>query len=131
MQELHFEDIQDNIVIIKVNRSYDPTKTAPSLYDCTRGAWKNRLSYVEQANYALSVQNGIVLEVYKILDWQLASKANERSTVPYNPQTDDGRVLFIGEVAPDVIRNRYLNASVKPLYKRGEASPVKVILKSN
>jgi hypothetical protein len=34
------EDITDNIIIIKINRSYKPDMSDLQLYDVTRGCWK-------------------------------------------------------------------------------------------
>jgi hypothetical protein len=46
-----------------------------------------------------------------------------------NPEHTAGRVEFVGKVAPDEIRGKYIGRSVAKLFKRGEASPVKVFLK--
>ena len=40
-----------------------------------------------------------------------------------------GRVEFVGKVAPDEIRNKYIGRSFAKLYKRGEVNPVKVFRK--
>lgn len=45
--------------------------SAESLYDCTRGCWKNGIGYAEQADYVLSFVDGIVFEVYEVQRWML------------------------------------------------------------
>ena len=40
-------DIIEDVVIIKINKSYFPGMTALELYDVTRGCWKRRIESVE------------------------------------------------------------------------------------
>lgn len=122
-------DITDNIVIIKVNRSYREGMSALELYDITRGCWKRSLSSVNGSEFALAVVNGIVKEVYRIEAWLPAEEVT-RETIPYNEKNDAGRIAFQGAVAMENVRKKYLNNSVVELFKRGEANPVKVIRNS-
>ena len=121
------EDITDNIIIIKINKSYKSGMDAEHLYDVTRGCWKVSIPYASQADYALSVVFGEVKEVYKIFEWVPASE-ERRKTIEYDAEIEKGRIIFKGEVAPDNIRQKYLYKNVKGLYKRGEANPVKVFM---
>lgn len=74
VHELTLADITDNIVIIKINRSYHEEMSALELYDITRGCWKRTLSSVKDTEYALAAANGIVKEVYRIEAWFPAEK---------------------------------------------------------
>lgn len=130
MKELQIQDIQDNLVVIKINQSYREGMTAAELYDVTRGSWKRKIESVKDAKYALSVSDSKVIEVYEIKEW-LPSEQVIRETIPYDPEKVAGRISFNGEVAGDEIRARYIDASVKALFKWGEADPVKVIHKYN
>ena len=125
---LTLEDIKDNIVIIKINKSYREGMNETELYDVTRGCWKRKIASVENADYALAVVYGIVKEVYQIDEW-LPAENEVRETIPYNEAADAGRIIFKGRTANEEIRRKYLNHSVAGLFKRGEASPVKVIMK--
>lgn len=128
VQELTLENIKENIVIIKINKSYREGMSETELYDVTRGCWKRKIASVEKADYALAVVYGIVKEVYQIDEWLLAE--NEvRETIPYNEAVDAGRIIFKGRTADEEIRKKYLDYSVAGLFKRGEVAPVKVILK--
>ena len=120
-------DITENIIIIKINKSYESGMDAERLYDITRGCWKISIPYASQADYALSVVFGEVKEVYKIFEWVPASE-EKRKTIEYDAEIEKGRIIFKGEVAPDNIRQKYLYKNVKGLYKRGEANPVKVFM---
>ena len=127
-QKLTMEEIRENIVIIKINKSFREGMSKTELYDVTRGCWKRKIASVEKAEYALAVVYGIVKEVYQIDEWLLAE--NEvRETIPYNEAVDAGRIIFKGRTADEEIRKKYLDYSVAGLFKRGEIAPVKVILK--
>ena len=128
MQELKRTEIAEPIVIIKINRSYHDGISAEELYEITRGCWaKRNLKSVEKAEYALTVVFGEIKEVYAIDGWMHASQLN-RKIYPYNPETENNRIGFAGEIAPDDIRQKYVGKSVKGLFKRGDANPVRVFL---
>ena len=119
------EDITDNIIIIKINRSYKPDMSDLQLYDVTRGCWKISIPYASRADYALAVSYGLVKEVYQIFQWYQASE-EIRETIKYDPEKEKGRIVFKGKVASDEIRNRYLGKNVKGLYKKGDMNPARV-----
>lgn len=73
--------------------------------------------------------NGIVIEVYQIDIW-LPAEEEIRETIPYSANTDVGRIIFRGKAADEKIRQKYRDHSVSGLFKRGEARPIKVIIKS-
>lgn len=128
-QKLTMEEIRENIVIIKINKSFREGMSKTELYDVTRGCWKRKIASVEKAEYALAVVYGIVKEVYQIDEWLLAE--NEvRETISYNEAVDAGRIIFKGRTADEEIRKKYLDYSVAGLFKRGEVAPVKVIIKT-
>lgn len=124
MRELQLQDIQENIVIIKLNKSYHHGMSALELYDITRGSWKRKIESVKAAEFALAVYDGIVLEVYIIDKWS-PSEEVIRETIPFDAASVAGRITFSGAVADESIREKYVGTSVKALYKWGEADPVK------
>lgn len=127
MEKLSVDDLQGNIAIIKINKSYKNGMSPLELYDITRGCWKRRLESVQDVEIVLAVLFGEVKEVYAVKSWMDASKLN-RKTILYDAEVEKGRIGFSGEVASGDIRSKYLGKSVAGLYKRGEANPVKVFL---
>lgn len=130
---LDWKDITDNIMIIKVNRSYKPGMSEQEKYDVTRGMWKLNLERAERVKYALSVYFGEVIEVYAPTSWHKGGETlkltrdidildSNRERMHYQ-----GRYEFVGKVAPQKVRSRYVGKSVAPLFKRGEANPIKFI----
>ena len=127
-EKLGRRDLEENIVIIKINQSYREEMSALELYDVTRGCWKRKLESVEKAEYVLAVAYGIVKEVYKVDRWFSADQLN-RETINDEPEDHVGRIAFEGSVADESVRSKYLEKSVANLYKFGEADPVKVFLR--
>ena len=119
---LNREDITENVIAIKINRSYKEHMTKTELYEITRGYWKLNIHKAEQTEYAFSIHNGIVLEVYKIERW-LPAGSVPRPTLP-DADIPKGRYVFVGEVA-EKIRNKYIGKSIANLYRKGEANPIK------
>lgn len=123
MKYLTLSDITDDIVIIKINQSYYEGISAEALYDYTRGIWKRSIKSVSVADYALSVANSIVIEVYKIDHWMPATET-EFKMRKIDPKRASERIAFVGKVAEDSVRERYIGKSVAYLFKNGAANPV-------
>jgi len=123
MKYLTLSDITDDIVIIKINQSYYEGISAEALYDYTRGIWKRSIKSVSVADYALSVANSIVIEVYKIDHWIPATET-EFKMRKIDPKRASERIAFVGKVAEDSVRERYIGKSVAYLFKNGAANPV-------
>ena len=123
---LSVDDITDDTVIIKINKSYTPYMSALELYDITRGCWKRRIDSVSSAKYALATVYGEVVEVYKI-DYWVPSILLNRQTIPYDRAIEKGRIGFFGCVAEQKVREKFIGKSVKNFFKKGEANPVKLI----
>lgn len=123
-----YDDIAENIIAIKVNRSYNENMTENELYDIARGCWKIDIKKAQQADYVISVYKGIIIEVYKIEQW-LPAELLRRTTLPY-VEADKGRYGFDGKIAGKEIRDKYIGKSMEALYKRGEANPIKYFFPS-
>ena len=128
MEYLSERDIHHDLVVIKINRTYYDGISAEALYDYTRGIWKRKIESVSVADYALSVVFGIVVEVYKIDHWMPASETKFTAR-KVDPKKAAERIAFVGSVAEESVRKRYIGKSVANLYKYGDANPVRVFLK--
>ena len=49
------EDIKDDLVVIKINKTYRDGMSAEELYDYTRGIWRRKIESVSIADHALCV----------------------------------------------------------------------------
>ena len=117
------EDIIENVIAIKISQAYRENMTELELYEATRGYWKIDVKRAERADYVFCVYKGIIKEVYKIKEW-LPAGTIPRSTLP-DAETPADRYEFVGEVAKEAIRSKYIEKSIANLYRKGEANPIK------
>ena len=80
------KDITENIVIIKINQLYRFGMSELELYETTRGIWRRKIESVQDAEYALAVSHGTVVEVYQIDQWYPAG------TIPMQTRTLDPEI---------------------------------------
>lgn len=106
-----FEESNDiKYCIIKINDYW--MNERGSVYETVRKHWRVNLNRVKKIPYVLASHNSIVIEVFEVDQWYLAED------VP-------GRSMFDGHVAPDNIRNLFINKRLPKKYtKKGLASPV-------
>lgn len=118
-QELVFE--HDAILII-VNKSAKTT----NLYDAVRYCWRVNKERAETYPYVMAVVNGVIKDVYKPIEWKEATTENFPE---YTWQESDaGRYGFVGELADDEIRIKYIGKKVPDRYrKKGAATPIRYI----
>ena len=114
-------DITEPSLLIRISRAYDANMTEQELYDITRSSWKVNYDRVQNVEYAFSIYQGQILEVYKVAGWYGAgttfAERNEDALT-------SGRFEFVGTIAEDDVRDKYINKSAKHLFKPGNASPV-------
>jgi hypothetical protein len=116
-------EIHDPVLLIRIPQLYEQGMGDEELYDCTRGVWKLGVRR-EGATFAIAVIDGVVLEVYAIDHWQPAG------TSSYLTRKDiavPGRWEFVGRVAPEAVRSRYVGRSVKSYLPRGLQNPVRYV----
>lgn len=123
VNDLAREDITENVIAIKINRSYREGMSKEALYEVTRGYWRLDVKRAEKAQYIFSVYGGVIKEVYEIMGW-LPAGTVPRPTLP-EAEIPVGRYEFVGEIAEDSVRNRYIERSIADLYRKGEANPIK------
>jgi hypothetical protein len=115
-------NIEDPVLLIRINRYYHYGMTERELYDATRGVWKigeNR----DNAKYAFAVYGGVVREVYRIREWLPAGTTfSTRGDL-----TDDTRWEFVGEVAEKSIRDKYLFKSVEEYLPNHAQNPIRYV----
>jgi uncharacterized protein len=95
-------------IIININRLYTRGISAQKLYDSTRASWIVGTKR-ERVKYAIASYRGLVREIYEIKKWQ--------------PNGD--RWEFVGHVAEDIIRDKYLNQSLENYIIKGGQNPIR------
>lgn len=116
--------VTDPVLAFKINKTFHYGMTERELYDYTRHSWElgERRS---KAKYALTVYHGVVQEVYVIKKWlpqnstpNLKSERGELEDASINSD----RWEFVGEVAPQRIREKYLYRDVSGYLKSKQSS---------
>jgi len=102
--------VRHNAILLTINRYYRKTMTPLELYEMTRGIWRVGPRRNE-AEYALALYKGKVLEVYRIVQWYPAGTL-EYQTRNSSEFKNSGRWEFSGEVAPHEIRDEYFDCYV-------------------
>jgi len=115
-QRLSTLRVDDRVIAISINEQYPHCKDAAELYRATRGLWRLKKERAENAKYAFAVYRGVVKEVYEIDKWLPATKAfsdfwveklgSQGRTI--SPAEHVGRYEFIGNLAPEAIRQKYI-----------------------
>lgn len=119
-------DIEENVILIRINKLYHDAISVDELYEVTRGIWRVGIRR-EKAEYAFSIYKGIVKEVFIIESWHPAC------TTPYKLRSmieaisnveKSGRWEFKGKLAEEKIRNKYIGKSFKEYFKFGASNPI-------
>jgi hypothetical protein len=115
-------NIREPAILVRINRLYRYGMSPVDLYDATRSAWKVG-PRADAAELAFSVFEGVIREVYRIAEWLPAGST-------FNSRRDGlgkdvpGRWEFVGTVAEDKTRKRYVNRYVGHLFTQGAQSPI-------
>jgi len=120
-------DITDSVVLIRINQLFRNGMTSTELYEATRGVWKLDLGRASGAKYVFAVFEGIVKEVYEPQKWQPASADGYVTRNELTQEDVEGRIEFVGKLAPDYIRSMYVDKSVAKDFPQGSQNPCKYI----
>lgn len=111
--------IDEPVVAININRQYPRARNAEDLYQVTRSMWRISRERAKRARYAFAVYQGEIKEVYEIDRWMPITEATRRywkerehsQGVDFQ-ETHEGRSEFIGKVASDEIRKKYVGKRI-------------------
>ncbi|MFV0516955.1 MAG: LEM-3-like GIY-YIG domain-containing protein [Aminipila sp.] len=126
VEKLAKEDIDDDVILIRINQNYRSDLHPNELYDVTRGIWMINIERAKNIKYAFAVYDGLIIEIYTIACWLPAG-----TSYSYRIDKVEGkytkRYEFIGNIAPEEIRNKYINKNVADLFKTGNQNPIMFI----
>ena len=109
----------EKIMAITIN---NPSKDPKDLLEKTSSAWRLNPTKAEKAEFILSVSAGICCEVYVAEKWVPAST----KYFPNLTNDIDHRFGFLGKIAPDDVRKRFVDKPVPTSFvrKKGSANPI-------
>ncbi len=113
--------IANDCVIININGQYNRCMGPNGIYQATKGTWRMNANRVKNIKYVLSEYRGLIIEVFEVDEWY-------RKERPYSSGNKVGQTYmgweFNGKVAPNNIRNLYINKTIAHLKKKGQANPI-------
>ncbi|MCO6043317.1 hypothetical protein NG895_05305 [Aeoliella sp. ICT_H6.2] len=117
--------ITDPVLLVNISRAFHYGMSPIELYDATRSAWVLGAKK-DEVKYVFGVYQGIVREVYEVTYW-LPGGSSMRYDDYHGNKAKSHRWEFVGILAPEEIRRKYLNRSVEEYFKRGSQNPVKYV----
>jgi len=106
------EDIVEKCIIIKINQNGINYYNG-DIYETTRQHWRISIDRARDADYILSVHNQVVIEVFTNMVWS---------------RSDENRIHFVGDLADDSIRGKYIGKRIPQIYREyGNASPCQYV----
>lgn len=118
--------IKHKVVLINIARSFRFGMMPIELYDATRAAWVIAPER-HHPDYALCVFQGIVREVYEIAGWVPGGRTMRYLDQNVSRPDEPGRREFVGRVAADEVRRRYVGKSVAEHFAPGAQAPIKYV----
>lgn len=111
----NLEAVIEDVVLIKINRSFKENMTPEELYKATSISWVASFEKTESRNikYYCAVYQNKIIEVYKFLSYEEEI-----------PKRTPARYILNGVLAEDGIRNQLLNMDVSSIHK-GKGNPIK------
>lgn len=116
-------NITEPTLLININKNFRYGISPMELYDVTRSAWKLGAKR-EVVRYAMSIYRGIVREVYEVTAWIRGGRSIRSDDLTNSRFKPKGRWEFVGIVAEDKIRKRYVGKSVAKYFKKGAQNPL-------
>lgn len=117
------DKIGNDCILININKRYKRGSGEQSIYQATKETWTIDKDKLPRLKYVLSEYRGLIVEVFKVDKWYEKERGYTPKAKKYG-QTKIG-YGFDGVVAPDEIRNLYLNKSIAHTKKKGAASAIR------
>ncbi len=120
--KISIDEFDNDSILIRINKHYYSGMSEHELYEATRGIWVVSEKSCQKVKYAMAVYGGIIREVYSIAAWfpEGATMYSTRS-----PQSEkQNRFEFVGRIADDIIRQKFLHKYVGHLWGNGTQNPI-------
>lgn len=115
--------IKEPTILININKLFRHGMSDVELYDATRAAWKVSRRSAERVELACSVYQGVIREVYEVAHW-LPEGSTMVSHADRGRKVNPMRLEFVGRIAKEKTRKKYVGKSVTNLFKQGAQNPI-------
>jgi hypothetical protein len=119
--------IGSDCVLININRTYKRGNGSDPIYQATKETWLISKHKLPQIKYVLSEFRGLIVEVFEVKKWYAKQRPKYKTDKETNIkiQVEVTGYGFDGNVAPEEVRNLYINKSVAHLKKKGAAQVIR------
>lgn len=83
-KELLVEDIEECVIVIKINRTYTMGQSPEDIKDFVRGHWKLNINRATKAKYIFALFRGWIVGVYEIEKWYSSTEKTDFFPQPEN-----------------------------------------------
>jgi hypothetical protein len=121
-------EIGADCVLININKTYKRGNGTNPIYQATKETWLISEWKLPQIKYVLSEYRGLIVEVFEVENWYPKQRGKNKTIDKEKNikiQVEVTGYGFNGVVAPDEIRNLYINKSVAHTKKRGAAQVIR------
>lgn len=129
--ELELSDSSGNVqfnepgILIRISKLWRYDMTPIEVYDSTRSCWVLSRTKASQAKYAFAVYDYRIREVYQIHSWLPGGSTMISYDRPEQP--DPKRLEFVGVLAAENIRKKYIGKDVSKIFPKGAANPIQYV----
>jgi len=117
-------DIDDPVMVIRINRRWHRDISTEELYDITRFYWRAAEYSAKKVKYVLGVYRGLVKCIYVPTVWKKATKGTWDPNEKYTLENDVKRIYFEGHIPEDKVLKKYLNKDIKNHLTKGASNPI-------
>ena len=122
------DQMRGDCILININRTYKRGNGTNPIYQATKEIWLISEARLPQIKYVLSEYRGLIVEVFEVENWYPKRRTKNKTIdkdKKIKTQIEVTGYGFNGVVAPDEIRNLYLNKSVAHIKQRGAAQVIR------
>lgn len=110
------KSIDDNCLIININKNYKRGAGVDAIYNATKQTWKMAKWRPQRYSYVLSEYRGLIREVFKVNEWYTKERPDKHGYIYLG-------YGFNGEVAESEIRSKYINKTIQGIKPQGYGHP--------
>jgi len=129
-------EIKENVILIKLSKSFRYNMDPRDLYDNTRGRWTISEKRRKKIQYAFAVYDGIIQETYTIAGWFKGGTTTNESDMSElgKKRKEQAKKLqiqrweFVGKISKKM-RKKYQYKSVEHYWKSGAQNPIRYTFK--
>jgi hypothetical protein len=114
------------VILINIARAFRYGMSPQAIYDATRSAWKVGEKR-HRPRYAFSVYARIVREVFIIVAWVPGGSTMRGGDADGRHQLIPDRYEFVGQVADESVRKRYIGKRIDGYMALGSQNPIKYV----